>query len=762
MVASGRAAAVDVGTNSVQVVVGQIGVGGRLEVMLDQTRNSRLGEGLDRTGRLGEDGIHRAMSAIRESVEAARGLDVNRIRLVGTSAVRTAENGPEFVNRALAELGIKIEAISEEDECRYSYLSVALDETLGRLGDDFVMVDVGGGSTEMVSGANRRVSDCVSVRLGCVRLTERFLRCDCGTCQMVDAAAYAERMLESSAVHPHGEHIVAVGGSAVNLARVWFEVPIEHTDEIHGSVLSFRNVRRLMDELFTRGVAERRKLVGLEPERADTILAGAVIYDRVMAHFSHEEMIVCARGLRHGVLYEMLGTMTARQNIEELAASYEHDVGHSRQVTRIAEQIFDVTGELHKLGAQERELLVYAALLHDIGWSVDSQKHHKHAYDLILKHPPEDLSKRNMLIVANIARYHSKALPSLSHEGFAALSSADRETVRRSPRCSGWRMGWTQAMGTLSRLPVAELRTAGPCSRLRRAGIRMSSSTQPPRNPTCLGGIRPEGSVHAGLRSPCGHFIRKPESAHRLCHSEFRAWGGVGNYKDGRSGMKIVAVIDVGTNSVRLAVAQVSQANEITTVASHKEAIRLGEGEFGHRRITRPAMERGILVLCKFADIARRSGASEIVAVATAALREAQNRLEFLERTRSECGVDVKVISGLEEARLIYLGVVSGVDLSSSKALFVDIGGGTTEMIVGDAKGYDLLESFRAGAVRIADVFLTGEKGPITRRRYRLMTDYVTGGRPRVPQGPKPGVRSGIREFGDHYQPGRDHRTAAW
>ena len=134
--------------------------------------------------------------------------------------------------------------------------------------------------------------------------------------------------------------------------------------------------------------------------------------------------------------------------------------------------------------------------------------------------------------------------------------------------------------------------------------------------------------------------------------------------------MKNIGLIDIGTNSIRLSVEQVDGGHNVTPLMVHREAVRLGEGEFGHNMITRSAMERGLLVLRKFAEIARRSEVSDILAVATAALREAGNRGEFVERARDKCGVDVRVISGLEEARLIHLGVASGVDLDVEKALF--------------------------------------------------------------------------------------------
>lgn len=191
--------------------------------------------------------------------------------------------------------------------------------------------------------------------------------------------------------------------------------------------------------------------------------------------------------------------------------------------------------------------------------------------------------------------------------------------------------------------------------------------------------------------------------------------------------MKTLGIIDIGTNSIRLAVEHMDSKHASNTLAFHKEVVRLGEGEFAHNKLTKPAMNRGILVLRNFVDIARRYDASEIVAVATAAVREAQNRAEFVKRVREECGVDIKVISGLEEARLIYLGVVNGVDLNSSRGLFIDIGGGTTELITGDCRDHTFLESVKLGAIRLSEIFLEGRTGKISKKRYTKMLDYVRG-----------------------------------
>ncbi len=191
--------------------------------------------------------------------------------------------------------------------------------------------------------------------------------------------------------------------------------------------------------------------------------------------------------------------------------------------------------------------------------------------------------------------------------------------------------------------------------------------------------------------------------------------------------LRTIGAIDIGTNSIRLAVARLEPGVGFTVVAQQKEVVRLGEGEFVHNRITGPAMERGLVVLRRFVEMARGLGAEDVFAVATAAVREAGNRDEFVERASIECGIDVRVVSGVEEARLIYLGIVSGVDLGFQRALFVDIGGGTTELIIGDAKQYEMLESLKLGAVRVSERFHAGGSGPVDRKKYAKMREYVRG-----------------------------------
>lgn len=188
----------------------------------------------------------------------------------------------------------------------------------------------------------------------------------------------------------------------------------------------------------------------------------------------------------------------------------------------------------------------------------------------------------------------------------------------------------------------------------------------------------------------------------------------------------VFAAIDIGTNSVRLAVVRVEEGGRLNTLAIHREVVRLGEGEFETNRMTPAAIERGALVCARFADVARGYNAGEIVAYATSAVREAENRDDFIERVRETADIEVRVISGVEEARLIWLGVSSGIELGARRAIEIDIGGGSTEVIIGNATEHFMLESMKLGAVRLSNQFFS-DSGPVTPDAFEKVQFYVRG-----------------------------------
>lgn len=192
-----------------------------------------------------------------------------------------------------------------------------------------------------------------------------------------------------------------------------------------------------------------------------------------------------------------------------------------------------------------------------------------------------------------------------------------------------------------------------------------------------------------------------------------------------RGAGKVVAFIDLGTNSVRLLIVRVRPNHSFSILNSQKETIRLGDHEFGQRRLQKPAMDRAVLVCRRFRELARTLGAEEVIAVATSATREARNKAEFLRRLKRESGLEVHPISGREEARLIYLGVSSGIHLGRRRAIFIDIGGGSTELILGDQDSVQYLDSLRLGAIRLTTEFLEDDEGAVDEEEYDGIRRHV-------------------------------------
>lgn len=202
---------------------------------------------------------------------------------------------------------------------------------------------------------------------------------------------------------------------------------------------------------------------------------------------------------------------------------------------------------------------------------------------------------------------------------------------------------------------------------------------------------------------------------------------------------RVAGFIDIGTNSVRLLLVYIDKNGSFRFLNKQKEAVRLGDKEFIDRILQPVAMQRAVIVCKKFVELARAYGAVELIAVATSATRDASNKVQFLELLKNEAKLEVCTISGVEEARLIYLGVSSGLRLGDSKDLFIDIGGGSTEISVGDQEKYYYLNSLNLGAIRLTNMFLPNETGPVSHERYMMIKAHV-----------KKAAASTIKALADH------------
>lgn len=278
-----------------------------MQALRDYSTNVRLGQGFDIKGELNQEAQQRAVAAVGRCYDITKQYGSEEVKIVATSAVRESKNGKQFLSLVKDSLGVNIEILSGEEECRLSFLAVSEDPVLSKFSGTQVAVDVGGGSTEFAYGRGADIANCQSVKIGAVRLTEKLLNFDQpNNVQVKEATDYVMEMLQDNLTDICVDRIVGIGGSLINLARMWNEVPEDKTEDVHNTVLTSSNLEQSVEGMCALSPDKRVTLVGLEPERSDIIIAGAIILDCILKVFGKEELIVSTKGLRHGIAYEML------------------------------------------------------------------------------------------------------------------------------------------------------------------------------------------------------------------------------------------------------------------------------------------------------------------------------------------------------------------------------------------------------------------------------------------------------------------------
>jgi exopolyphosphatase/guanosine-5'-triphosphate,3'-diphosphate pyrophosphatase len=441
-----RLAVIDLGSNSFRLVVFMAGDGWwrRTDEIYEPVR---IGEGLAASGRLEEEPIERALATLDVFSHFCRasGLGEREVDAVATSAIRDAENAEQFLARARPCLGLPIRVLTREQEARYGYLAAANSTTL----EDGCVLDLGGGSLQLVHVAGGRDRASVSLRLGTVRMTERYLPGDgpAKRRQLKDLADHAAERLATvgwlaKAAADEGR-LVGIGGTVRNLAAAAQRAAGLPSFGIQGMVIGAEALDELLERLAALPASERSSLPGIKPGRADIILAGAVVVRAVLAAAGFPGVEATEAGLREGVFFERLlaegdaargrgedGPVTGRGNdvavrpplfgdvrrasVLNLAAQYRVDGEHTRHVASLALGMFDELARLglHAGDPRERELLWAASMLHDIGMSIDYDDHHKHSRYLILNGGLPGFTPVETAIIAQAARYHRKGMPS--------------------------------------------------------------------------------------------------------------------------------------------------------------------------------------------------------------------------------------------------------------------------------------------------------------------------------------------------------------
>src|SRR5688572_8842402 len=440
-----RIAAIDIGTNSVHMIVVRVRQDLSFEIIDREKFMVRLGAGgLD--GRaLTDEAMNAALQAIATFQRLAQAHDVDEILAVATSATREARNGGEFLARIQRETGIRPRVITGAEEARLIHQAAVygVDVGSGRA----VVIDIGGGSVEITLGTSTSIQLARSFKIGAIRLTERFIKSD-------PLSERDERRLEKHVLNEIDRHcaqileagfdrVIGTSGTILSIGAV-VATAARGTPpgELRNLRIAAKQVRRLRKELRTWDLESRLAIPGLDPRRADLVVAGAVLLDTVLRRLDADELTLCDLALREGLILDYVRRHkreiaridsipdVRRRSTIELAERCNYVSAHSRHVARLALAIFDQTRPIHELTDREREWLEFASLMHDLGVHISYPRHHRHSYYLIKNGDLRGFEPEEIEVMALVARYHRRGTPKRSHEEYGQLRPPLRRAVR--------------------------------------------------------------------------------------------------------------------------------------------------------------------------------------------------------------------------------------------------------------------------------------------------------------------------------------------
>lgn len=435
-----RAAGIDVGSNAMRLLTAEFTTPATWTVLAEQRVPIRLGASVfgAEGGSLPGELMDAALDALMSFRQRMDELGVRYYRAAATSAVREADNGYEFVQAVLDRAAIQLETITAGEEARLVWQAVSARVPVG--GQRWILVDLGGGSVEVALADADTILWSESHAMGAVRLLAEF-GTSTGSPRRFRrlAGEYIDTLMSRMTLEPSdGGGLVATGGNIEELARL---AGARVKDGV--ATLELGPLHDIINELADLTPEQRIARWGLRPDRADVILPAALVYERI-AHLARADAVIVPNvGLKEGLLLDAVGNAahfverSDRRHRDIAAAAvalgrrYLFDEAHARHVTTLVLSLFDQLEELHDLDDHDRDILLAAALLHDIGQFISYRRHHKHSYYLIVNASLPDLVSRDMLLVALVARYHRRAEPSADHEGYEDLSADERDRVDR-------------------------------------------------------------------------------------------------------------------------------------------------------------------------------------------------------------------------------------------------------------------------------------------------------------------------------------------
>jgi exopolyphosphatase/guanosine-5'-triphosphate,3'-diphosphate pyrophosphatase len=440
-----RLAAIDIGSNSIHMIVAQVEPDGRFRVLDRAKEMVRLGRNTLSKGHLSEEAIETGVATLRAFQTLAERQDATRIKAVATAAVREASNGGDFIRRVQDEVGLRVRVIHGREEARLIYVGVR--HAIDLSGKPSLIVDIGGGSVELILVDDGEPVVFESAKLGVARLSERFLTDDPPSARELDdlRAHIADELAPT--FERFGDHrvrrIIGTSGTLLNIASITGHLRGDpHDNHLNNFVVEAEEVAKVCRLLMKSSKQERLRIKGLDDKRADLIVAGACLTEYLFDKLKAKQLIGCTWALREGVLLDFISkhrkgieeneafATPRRRSVARLARHLGEVSEHGPQVARLALRLFDqLEAELH-LQPEAREWLEFAALLHDVGHHIDHQNHHRHSHYLITNGELLGFQRDELEIIGQTARYHRKSGPKGSDAEFRSLGREHRQMVR--------------------------------------------------------------------------------------------------------------------------------------------------------------------------------------------------------------------------------------------------------------------------------------------------------------------------------------------
>jgi len=437
---------IDIGTNSVRLLVVRLNPNHSYSILTQQKQQVRLGEGEFEDEEILPEAIERLVVVCKKLTELARSFHTDEFVAVATSAMREAANQHDILHLIRQEAMVDVRVISGHEEARLTYLGVVSGIHL----DDrqAFFIDIGGGSTEIVVGDEQNYHYLDSFKLGAIRLSNLYFSADITEPVSPEQYKKIQQHVKDAIIHSvkkikKQKPDLAIGssGTIMNLAEI-AQKNFHQNGNSQDSVLIYKDLRKVIELLCSLPLEQRRKVPGINPERADIIIPGAAILDMFMKELSIDSIMVTSRGLQDGLLvdylsrmdaFPLLGELSPRQrSVLQLGRSCGINEIHARTVTSLVLELFDSAKELklHNLGDWERELLEYATFLHDIGSFISYTNHHAHSYYIIKNSELLGFDQNEVNFMANIARFHRKRTPRKKDPEVLELDVRERESLK--------------------------------------------------------------------------------------------------------------------------------------------------------------------------------------------------------------------------------------------------------------------------------------------------------------------------------------------